>query len=59
MGGVELSNGEDHFMFLDTTDLSIDVMGIGLGQDRPGVFRRAVHEGLEPVIAEFFHHELT
>jgi hypothetical protein len=46
-------------VFLDTTDLSIDVMGIGLGQDRSGVDRRAIHERLEPIIAEFFNHELA
>lgn len=56
---VQLSDGEGHFVFLDTTDLSIDVMGIDLGEDRPGIDRRAVHDRLKPIITEFFHNELA
>ncbi|MEM7273716.1 MAG: dienelactone hydrolase family protein [Actinomycetota bacterium] len=56
---VELADGEGHFVFLDTTDLQIEVMGIGLGEDRPGIDRRAVHDRLGPIIAEFLRGELT
>ena len=56
---MKLSDGEGHFVFLDTTNLSIDVMGIGLGEDRPGIDRAAVHDRLKPIIAEFLHAELA
>jgi predicted dienelactone hydrolase len=51
---VHLLTGlEGHFVFLDPCSSVLAVFGVPLCQDRPGVNRTAIHQGLLPVILQF------
>ncbi len=53
-----LSTGEGHFVYVDRCTLAINVMGVQLCTDRPGVDRDAVHARLVPLILAFFDRQL-
>jgi predicted dienelactone hydrolase len=49
-----LERGEGHFVFLAECDLPIEVMGLPLCSDAPGVDRARVHQALAELATEFF-----
>lgn len=53
-----LSSGEGHFVYVDRCTLPINVLGVQLCTDRPGVDRDAVHARLVPLILDFFDRQL-
>ena len=56
LGGVQtilLNGGEGHFIFIDACHHKIQVMGVPLCEDRPGVDRAAVQLALAPRIVDF------
>lgn len=53
-----LTTGEGHFVYVDRCTLPINVMGVPLCSDRPGVDRDAVHARLIPLILAFFDRQL-
>ncbi len=50
---ILLNGGEGHFVFLSPCQHDVQVMGVPLCGDRPGVDRRAVQQGLARQIADF------
>jgi len=56
---VRLENGEGHFVFVDQCASSIDVMGVPLCSDRPGVNRGAVHDKLAVIVEQFLARHLA
>jgi hypothetical protein len=56
---VRLENDEGHFVFVDDCARPIDVMGIPLCSDRPGVNRKAVHDRLAVTIERFLSRHMT
>jgi predicted dienelactone hydrolase len=51
---TRLEDGEGHFVFLDECRSDLEVQGVPLCHDRPGVRRGSVHERLRRVIQSFF-----
>jgi predicted dienelactone hydrolase len=49
-----LDRGEGHFVYLVECDLPIEVMGLPLCSDAPGVSRPQVHQALAELATEFF-----
>ena len=56
---VKLDGGEGHFVYVDRCSLPINVMGVQLCSDRPGVDRDAVHAKLVPLIEAFLDKALA
>ena len=56
---VRLENGEGHFVFVDQCASSIEVMGVPLCSDRPGVDRRALHDRLAVIVEQFLARHLA
>jgi predicted dienelactone hydrolase len=53
-----LDHGEGHFVYVDECALPIDVMGVPLCKDRPGVDRRAVHTSVAAIVERFLERHL-
>lgn len=49
-----LEHGEGHFVYLAECELPIDVMGLPLCSDAPGVERARVHQALAELATDFF-----
>jgi predicted dienelactone hydrolase len=56
---VRLAKGEGHFVYVDRCTLPIDVMGVKLCSDRPGVDRDATHAMLVPQALAFLDARLA
>ena len=56
---VRLDAGEGHFVYLDAASAPLEVMGVPLFRDRPGVDRAAVHARLAEIIATFLARHLA
>ena len=56
---VRLDAGEGHFVYLDASAAPLEVMGVPLFRDRPGVDRNAVHGRLAEIIARFLARHLA
>ena len=55
---VRLDAGEGHFVYLDVGAAPLEVMGVPLFRDRPGVDREAVHARLAAAIGSFLARHL-
>ncbi len=55
---VELASGEGHLVYLDECHLDIQVMGVPLCTDRPGVDRNAAHARMADAVEAFLAEHL-
>ena len=55
---IRLTGGEGHFVYVDPCEAPVDVNGVALCRDRPGVDRSSVHARLAVEVSEFLERHL-